>query len=259
MMTHQDEPSPREVGSLSTDKILLSAVQMVGAKHNNFPATHLDIGSGTGSLIRLLRAKFQVSSFACDYTDTLMKQDGVKVAIANLNSEKLPYQNDTFDIVTCTEVVEHLEHYRETIQEAYRVLKSGGTFVVTTPNILNLKSRIRFLIFGFFNLFGPLHFRESELYSTGGHITPIGLFYLNHSLIDAGFDEITVKIDKRQGTSIFWLLFLYLPIKLFGWLTVRNEINKYNTIDSSNIDFVLQMNSIDSLTGRTIIVGCKKQ
>jgi hypothetical protein len=104
-----------------------------------------------------------------------------------------------------------------------------------------------------------LHFRESELYSTGGHITPIGLFYLNHPFIDAGFDEITVKIDKKQGTSIFWLLFLYFPIKLFSWLTVRNEINKYNTIDSSNIDFVLQMNSIDILTGRTIIVGCKSR
>jgi len=108
MISNKDESSRKKIDKLSTDKILLSAVQMVDAKHNSFPATHLDIGSGTGSLIRLLRAKFQVSSFACDYTDTLMKEDGVKVAIANLNNEKLPYQNDTFDIVTCTEVVEHL-------------------------------------------------------------------------------------------------------------------------------------------------------
>jgi len=246
------------VDRLSTDKILLSALKMVEKKHKKFPATHLDIGSGAGSLIKLLKSKFQIKSFACDYTDSLMKEKDVEVAIANLNYEKLPYQNNTFDIVTCTEVVEHLEHYRETIQEAYRVLKPSGTLVISTPNILNLKSRMRFLIFGFFNLFGPLHFRESELHTTGGHITPIGLFYLNHSLIDAGFNEITVSIDKKQSTSIFWLLFLYIPIKCFSWLTIKNEVKKYKTIDEHNLDYVLQMNSIDILLGRTIIVGCKK-
>ena len=248
----------RNVDRLSTDKILLSALLMIEKKHIDFPAIHLDIGSGAGSLIRLLKSKFQIQSFACDYTDTLMKEKDVEVAIANLNYEKLPYPNNTFDIVTCTEVIEHLEHYRETIQEAYRVLKPNGTFVITTPNILNLKSRVRFLIFGFYNLFGPLHFRESELHTAGGHITPIGLFYLNHSLIDAGFSEITVSIDKKQSTSIFWLIFLYLPIKFFSWLIIKNEVKKYKTIDEHNLAYVLQMNSINILVGRTIIVGCKK-
>lgn len=60
MISNKDESSRKKIAKLSTDKILLSAVQMVDAKHNSFPATHLDIGSGTGSLIRLLRARFQV-------------------------------------------------------------------------------------------------------------------------------------------------------------------------------------------------------
>ena len=175
-----------------------------------------------------------------------------------MNLEKLPYQDNTFDIVTCTEVIEHLEHYRETIREVFRVLTNNGTFVVSTPNILNLKSRIRFLIYGFFNLFGPLHFKESKLYSTGGHITPIGLFYLIHSLIDAGFNDIEIQIDKKQSTSIFWLIFLYLPIKFFSNITHKSEIKKYKTIDSFNESWVVKMNSLDILLGRTIIVGAKK-
>jgi SAM-dependent methyltransferase len=187
-----------------------------------------------------------------------MKDQSTKVAVVNLNTEKLPYGDAEFDLVTCTEVIEHLEHYRETLQEAYRVLNENGTLVVTTPNILNLKSRIRFLIFGFYNLFGPLHFRESALHSTGGHITPIGLFYLIHSLIDAGFEKIDITIDKKQTTSIFWLIFLYAPIKILGLLTLQREKNKYNTVDEHNIEYVSRMNSIDILTGRTIIVGCKK-
>ena len=212
------------IDRLSTDKILLGALTMTSKIHDHYPATHLDIGSGAGSLIKLFKSKLDISSSACDYTNTLMKETDVDVRIANLNYEKLPFSDNSFDIVTCTEVVEHLEHYRETIQEAFRVLKTNGSFIVTTPNILNLKSRIRFLFFGFYNLFGPLHFKESNLYSTGGHINPIGLFYLIHSLIDAGFHSIDVAIDKRQNTSIFYLVLLLLPIKFFSWLTIKKRL-----------------------------------
>jgi len=243
---------------LSTDKILLTAASLVVKKHQKFPANHLDIGSGSGDLISLLSSKIDVHSRACDYTKELMQIPTVVVDIVDLNLEKLPYEDGSFDIVTCTEVIEHLEHYRETIREMYRVLKEDGTLVVTTPNILNLKSRIRFLTYGFFNLFGPLHFKESKLYSTGGHITPIGLFYLIHSLVDAGFTDIDVRIDKKQSTSIVWMIFLYLPIRFFSMITEKSEIKKYKTIDSANQTWVKKINSIDILLGRTIVVGAKK-
>ncbi|MFT4632875.1 MAG: ubiquinone/menaquinone biosynthesis C-methylase UbiE [Candidatus Pseudothioglobus sp.] len=244
--------------ALSTTKILDSAVDMVETLAPLFPAEHLDIGSGHGDLIRLLRNRFDVRSSVCDYTDSLMKLPDVSVSVANLNTEGLPFENSAFDLVTCTEVIEHLEHYRYTLREMYRVLKPGGALVLTTPNILNLKSRIRFLIFGFHNLFGPLHFRESNLHSTGGHINPVSFFYLAHSLVDAGFQEIQVSIDKKQGTSKAWLLFLYIPIKLFSKLLLRDEKTKIKTVDEFNEPFVLQINSLDVLLGRTIVVGCKK-
>lgn len=248
----------RHVDGLSTDKILSAVCNMISIKHKVFPATHLDIGSGEGSLIRLLREKFQIISSACDYTSGLMRLSDVKVDIVNLNQEKLPYSSEQYDIVTCTEVVEHLEHYIEAIKEAYRVLNNGGTFVVTTPNILNLKSRIRFLLFGFYNLFGPIPFRKNYMESTEGHITPISLFYLVHALQDTGFKDISISIDKRQGTSKFFLFFLYVPIKLLSSKMIKTEIRKYKTIDEKNLFYVKLMNSIDILTGRTIVVGCKK-
>ena len=42
----------REIDQLSTDKILSSTLQMIVEKHLHFPAAHLDIGSGAGSLIK---------------------------------------------------------------------------------------------------------------------------------------------------------------------------------------------------------------
>lgn len=249
----------QKIGKLSTDKILNTVIKMITKKHGTFPAQHLDVGSGTGELIALLRSKLLIQSRAIDYTDKLIRLDNVPMEMVNLNKEKFPYENESFDIVTCTEVIEHLEHYRETIQEAYRVLRSGGTFVVSTPNILNLKSRMRFLIFGFYNLFGPLHFKESDLHNAGGHITPIGLFYLIHALVDADFSDIDVSIDKKQGTSVILLILLYFPIKIFGASIMRNEIKNYKTVDHHNIRFVKMMNTIDIFLGRTIIVGCKKK
>lgn len=243
---------------LSTSLILGGASAMVAKLAPKFPANHLDIGSGHGDLIELMRSQFEISSSACDYTDSLMKLADVKVTVANLNNEGLPYADQSFDLVTCTEVIEHLEHYRYTLREMYRILKPGGVLVLTTPNILNLKSRIRFLLFGFYNLFGPLHFQESNLHSTGGHINPVSVFFLTHSLVDAGFNEIDVSIDKVQGTSSAWLPLLYLPIKLFSLKIMATEKNKFKTIDRFNEPFVRQINSLDILLGRTIIVGCKK-
>ena len=243
---------------LSTDRILLAAAEAAAASGKK-SLLHLDIGSGHGDLITLLRAKGLVAhSAACDYTATLMALPDVTVAVANLNTELLPFSDASFDLVTCTEVIEHLEHYRETLREMYRVLKPAGRLVVTTPNILNLKSRIRFLVFGFYNLFGPLHTLESNLHLTGGHINPVSSFYLAHALLDAGFTDLKLTIDKRQSSSTFWLVLLYLPIKLFSRLIVRKEKRRYKTMDAHNEPYVRQMNSVDVLLGRTIVVGCVK-
>lgn len=187
-----------------------------------------------------------------------MTLSDVKVDIVDLNTEKLPYADSSFDLVTCTEVIEHIEHYRESLREMYRVLKPGGVLVVTTPNILNLKSRLRFLFFGFYNLFGPLHMRESRIYSTGGHINPVSFFYLAHALMDAGFNGVGVTVDKYQRSSFVYFLILFPFLKINAFFNIRKERVKFRTIDESNISHVERMNGVDILLGRTIVVSCTK-
>ena len=46
---------------------------------------------------------------------------------------KLPFEDGELDAVTCTEVIEHLEDPKAAIKELHRVVKKGGTIVVTTP------------------------------------------------------------------------------------------------------------------------------
>lgn len=45
----------------------------------------------------------------------------------------LPFGDSTFDLVVCSEVLEHLHEYRDAISEIYRVLKPGGKFLASVP------------------------------------------------------------------------------------------------------------------------------
>lgn len=59
-----------------------------------------------------------------------------KVYILNIETDKFPYKDNTFDLVLCSEVVEHLPHSpMPAIREMYRVARQGGHVLITTPNI----------------------------------------------------------------------------------------------------------------------------
>lgn len=51
----------------------------------------------------------------------------------NLN-QKLSFPDASFDLIWCSEVIEHLENYQQTIKEIQRLLKPGGIYIITTPN-----------------------------------------------------------------------------------------------------------------------------
>ena len=134
------------------------------------------IGSGNGELIHLMRERFNAKTFACDYVDGLMRLSDQAVDVIDLDKQPLPYADESFDLITITEIIEHVQNFRAVLKEIHRCLKPGGGVVITTPNILNLTSRLRYMGFGFWTLFGPLHVKDSRKYSTGGHISPIHYF-----------------------------------------------------------------------------------
>lgn len=50
------------------------------------------------------------------------------------SATKLPFKKSSFDIVLCTEVIEHTNNPKKAINELIRVTKKGGYVVITTPN-----------------------------------------------------------------------------------------------------------------------------
>jgi 2-polyprenyl-3-methyl-5-hydroxy-6-metoxy-1,4-benzoquinol methylase len=100
---------------------------------------HLDVGAGSGLLLRLMHERFGFEQRACDHTNEFVKYSDVTLDIVDLDREPLPYHDAEFDLVTCVETIEHVENFRGVMREIYRVLKPGGFLIISTPNILNLR------------------------------------------------------------------------------------------------------------------------
>lgn len=248
-----------KTSKLSTRRLHEAVLRVIAASNERgCTGEALDIGSGKGELVRIIRERFGLKTSACDYTESLMLDKEQQVDVVDLNCDRLPYESERFALVTCIETIEHLEQTRPLLREIHRVLRRGGVAVISTPNILNLRSRLRYLFSGFFNLFGPLSVSDRDIHNPAGHINPVGYFYLAHALREVGFDSIRPFIDRYQRRSWIAYLLLWLPLKINGtWFRQREE-RKLRTINKENWPLIAPINSRDLLLGRTLIVCARK-
>lgn len=116
------------------------------------PGRLLDAGSGGDSLGLILKEKgFDV--FSLDLCDgTRLKGRFVK---ADMNG-MLPFENNSFDYVLCSESLQYLENHAGLFREFRRVLKAGGSVVLSVPNVLSARSRLYFLRRGYYPHFKPV-------------------------------------------------------------------------------------------------------
>lgn len=97
--------------------------------------TILDLGCGTGSVLNLLlEQKPDVHAYGVDLSDEMLEiarqKLGGKVELIQGDSEKLPYEDNSFDVVMCTESFHHYPNPLKALEEVYRVLKSQGKFIL---------------------------------------------------------------------------------------------------------------------------------
>ncbi len=69
-----------------------------------------------------------------DFSNTKhTKKEDTATDVVEYDGKNIPFQENSFDNVISTEVVEHLFNLDHTLQEVYRTLKPGGTFFFTCP------------------------------------------------------------------------------------------------------------------------------
>jgi len=67
------------------------------------------------------------------YLSVMARESHGSWLLSRADVTKLPFAEGVFDVVVCSEVLEHVEESRTAVSELVRVLKSGGDLVVTVP------------------------------------------------------------------------------------------------------------------------------
>ncbi len=93
----------------------------------------LDVGCGTGGNIILLKEFGNVTGI--DFSDEALRLAGGKGfdKLVRADATAMPFSDNTFDLVSALDTIEHIAEDLKVVQESFRVLKPGGIFLVTVP------------------------------------------------------------------------------------------------------------------------------
>ena len=99
----------------------------------------LDVGCGTGFLIDLLAKRKNAKYCGVDLSDGMIRvAKGKAIHGAEFivgSAERLPYPDECFDIVTCSQSFHHYPNPEKAMREARRVLKPGGFYILSDTGI----------------------------------------------------------------------------------------------------------------------------
>lgn len=143
----------------SAEYVLWRHKQLKGeiAKYIGKPGKILDVGGGTGIMWDFLPDFIQRQDyFNLDCSYEMLKYSPFMNVLAV--AERIPFSEAQFDYVVCSEVLEHVADKDKVLEECYRVLKSQGLLLLTTPRTNWLRDYKRSI----FGIFWILHKIEKE-------------------------------------------------------------------------------------------------
>lgn len=167
----------------------------------------LDVGTGIGNnlktivpFVRKIEA-LDISPEAIKFAQKSVRNTKISLKITCADAKSMPYESGIFDLVICTEVLEHCSGPEIIISECSRVLRPGGYAIFSVPNYFNLAGLVKRT----YDLFH--HNKTWDAW--GNHeagienlTTP---FWLNRVLNKSGFSIV----EKRGGDLIrSWFPFL---------------------------------------------------
>lgn len=105
----------------------------------------LDVAGGTGFLMSQYQDRFDTIIIA-DMTEKMLaiaQKRGLKVC--NCSALSLPFDDESFDVVLCTDALHHIKKYDLVLPEMRRVLRTGGTILLQEMHIRGLRGILFYL------------------------------------------------------------------------------------------------------------------
>jgi SAM-dependent methyltransferase len=92
----------------------------------------LDIGCCTGNALKMFNKRGNLDLYGIDLRDE--RSEGFVFKACDLEREKIPFDDNTFDVVYSKSVLEHVKNTDNFVSESLRVLKPGGKFIGMCPD-----------------------------------------------------------------------------------------------------------------------------
>jgi len=190
-------------------------VQIIAEKQPQFI---LDIATGTGDLAILLSQTNAEKIIGLDISAGMLEVGKQKIAAKNLSqtiemvigdSEKMPFQDNTFDAITVAFGIRNFENLEKGLTEILRVLKPNGTFVIletSIPTKFPFKQGYTFYSKKILPLIGKLFSKDKVAYqylSDSASIFPYGEA-LNNILRKNGFINVE-HLPQTFGVATIYL------------------------------------------------------
>ncbi len=187
----------------------------------------LDLGCGIKPF-RHVYDKYSESSVGIDVAQS---PHGTSEADVIYDGKKIPFPDQEFDYVFCTEVMEHVPEPKDFLKEIYRVLKPGGVLIMTIPFMVPLHEEP--YDFYRYTKYGLKHLLEASGYSSHT-IKPFSEYFgviisLSIAIHLKFWNVIGKKFHVPLIYSIwnpFILLFIWLPQKMMLFLYRRKSLKK---------------------------------
>jgi SAM-dependent methyltransferase len=190
------------------DQRIRGAIELIPAEMRAGLAADLSAGDGRATEL-LKRRGWRVISTE--------RRPGGRGWIAADLEDDLPFRSATFDLVLLLEVIEHLADIPHAFREIARMLKPGGVAIVTTPNRLNITSRIHYLLSGFYKgRRAPLSYRYRVADGRNWHV--MGLNDLHWIAHGEGLRMEALGRSRAKLRAKIYAPIFYLPIALFSYM-----------------------------------------
>ena len=200
----------------------------------------LDLGCGTGPVIGELR-RCGLDVVGLDYSEDMLEHARARLRVQGLDESdliqgdcrKTPYASASFDVVVCLGVISYMEDYGPVLDEIHRLLKPGGTALISFRNVFNpiLSDPVSLARFGIRKLLSPLigpcaaekfeigRFLDHRVVTS--RIGALGFTYVEHFGIGFGPFRVAGRALFSERRSILisrWLA------KTFAFLALRRPL-----------------------------------
>ncbi|THB81375.1 MAG: class I SAM-dependent methyltransferase [Desulfobacteraceae bacterium] len=143
-----------------------------------------DVACGNGVIGKYLIENYQCRLWGTDISDVALEQCrkiGYTTELINLDQDSLPFEDQQFDLVILSAMLEHVLEPEKIIEMAYEKLTPGGHVIILTPNVVWMVNRLLFLM-------GKWDHRLMG--GTKGHISYKNKRQLEKMITDAGFSDL---------------------------------------------------------------------